>query len=200
MDPVYYPTMTVNWEEQWELFAPNYKDGYAHVPLKGGGQLRLKAGPGFGDLSHPTTRLSLKLLEEVITPGMRVLDIGCGSGVLTLSAALLGAKKVYGVDIDKQAVAHAQRNKKANSLDNVLFSYHIPTRFSPDLVLMNMILSEQKQAWNPLLKSRWIITSGVLASQKESYLALTESWGWTLCSAHADSGWLAFLFKEKGRS
>jgi ribosomal protein L11 methyltransferase len=186
--------MHVDWEEQWALFAPNFYEGCAHIKLKNERTLKLKPGPGFGDLSHPTTRLCLSLLEGHITPKTTLLDIGCGSGILTLASSLLGAKSAYGIDIDEEAIAHARLNEQENCLPNVHFSKKIPESFTPNLIIMNMIHSEQQCAWNYHFQAVPVITSGVLKTQRSKYLQLTQSWGWTLLSEHQESSWLAFLF------
>src|SRR3990172_3771542 len=77
----------INWMEQWEQFAPNFHDGYAHIDLSRFGAetpVRLKPGPGFGDLSHPTTRIMLELVGKRLKK-RPLIDIGSGSGILTLS-------------------------------------------------------------------------------------------------------------------
>jgi ribosomal protein L11 methyltransferase len=191
----------IDWEEQWRLFAPNFYDGCAHIPLSNGEEIRLKPGEGFGDLSHPTTQLMLKLMSSRVQNKI-VVDIGCGSGILSIAAAKLGAKKVYGIDIDPQALAHAKKNCEFNHCHKRVFIrktlpaevFHTPT-----VILMNMIMNEQKCAWksNQQLHSECIIASGILTEQKQAYLELVKSWGWPrpekICTK---SGWLGFLFFE----
>ena len=83
---------TVNWEEQWALFAESSFDGKAHIDLSqfgGASTLLLLPGPGFGDLSHPTTYLMLKMMQNRVQ-NLPVLDIGTGSGILALAALSLG--------------------------------------------------------------------------------------------------------------
>jgi ribosomal protein L11 methyltransferase len=76
--------------------------------------LVLDPGMAFGTGSHPTTRLCLEWLERCVRPGMSVLDYGCGSGILAIAAARLGATEVVGVDIDPQAVTSARHNAESN--------------------------------------------------------------------------------------
>jgi len=112
----------VIWDKQWELFSPNFKDGKAHIDLTPYGCpqiLQLYPGPGFGDLSHPTTRIVLRLMQPYIKD-QAVLDIGCGSGILSLAAAAMGASQVDGYDIDPEAVEHAKKNATLNSLKRLL--------------------------------------------------------------------------------
>ncbi|MDR2112587.1 MAG: 50S ribosomal protein L11 methyltransferase, partial [Candidatus Accumulibacter sp.] len=76
--------------------------------------LVLDPGMAFGTGSHPTTRLCLEWLERTVTPGCSMLDYGCGSGILGIAAARLGATDVLGVDIDPQAVTAARNNAARN--------------------------------------------------------------------------------------
>lgn len=149
----------IDWNEQWALHAPTFKNGFAHVSLKNGKSFRMMPGPGFGDLSHPTTRLMLEMLPEKIEG--TVLDIGCGSGVLSLAAKLLGADRVIGIDIEDGAISHARENAELNGLD-CFFGKTLPQIEDTPLILMNMISSEQKVAWKgiPSFEGALLITSG----------------------------------------
>ncbi len=78
--------------------------------------LRLDPGMAFGTGMHPTTQLCLETLEDLVTPGSDVIDLGCGSGILAIAAAKLGARRVLGVDIDPQAVRTARENIMLNGV------------------------------------------------------------------------------------
>jgi ribosomal protein L11 methyltransferase len=199
-----------DWQSQWEDHGHNYRDGYVHIGaefLAGKAvPLRLKPGAGFGDLSHPTTRLVLKFLMQEMKEET-VVDVGCGSGILALAAAALNSSHVYGIDIDPVAVQHAKENARLNQLDErctfcLPDQLAIPSQRCPVLILMNMIQSEQQTAWEslPMLHSRRgkCLTSGILSEERDSYLAQTAGWGWTLLDEKEESGWLAFLFRLKG--
>jgi ribosomal protein L11 methyltransferase len=82
--------------------------------------LLLDPGRSFGSGSHPTTRLVIAQLEELVAPGARVLDVGCGSGALSLAAARLGAASVDAIDIDPDALAATQENARRNGVDHVV--------------------------------------------------------------------------------
>jgi ribosomal protein L11 methyltransferase len=186
------------WTSQWELFAPNFKDGKAHLDLSPYGSqqtLQLLPGPGFGDFSHPTTRLTLKLMAPHV-PHNHVIDIGSGSGILSLAAAALGAKSVYGYDIDPDAVLHARQNANLNALP-IQFEHKPPTQTLPHtLILMNMISSEQESAWKAFFPSlrcpARLFTSGVL--DKEGYLLWAQQNNWTLIQSIEEESWWAFEF------
>jgi len=180
----------INWDEQWAQFAENFYDGKAHISL-GNATLLLLPGPGFGDLSHPTTRLMLQLMAGRVK-NQTVLDIGCGSGILTLAALLLGAKSAIGIDIDPEALVHAKKNAKLNNL-NATFTDKIPSKHY-SIALMNMILPEQKAVTKPQA-DLWI-TSGILVQQRKEYHALTETCDWKLLEEKRCGEWLGFVFKE----
>jgi len=185
----------VDWEEQWTLFAENFTEGKAHIHLTPTQTLLLTPGAGFGDLSHPTTYLMLEMMRERVA-GHSVIDIGTGSGILALSALLLGAESARGIDIDLAALTHARQNANLNGL-SATFSKTLPKNLpANNIFLMNMIFPEQcqfaPQRLNPLAKL-WIV-SGILEKQKEDYLAQTLKWGWKPVSEHHRSEWLGFIF------
>jgi ribosomal protein L11 methyltransferase len=214
----------INWSEQWETYSQFYHDGYVHVELKKlcpngwiqpqWSTIKLEPGPGFGDLSHSTTRLVLNLMQTKIIDRL-VIDVGCGSGVLSLAAVAMGAQKVYGIDIDDRAVAHAQTNGKLNLMEEMTVFIHSSeidkssvlvsasasvseTEEKPFVVLMNMIQSEQLVAWKSLAtyhsKVSDCFISGILAEGRDLYLEQTKSWGWRLQEEIQEEGWLAFHF------
>ena len=192
----------VDWESQWAEFAPGFKDGYAHVDLSRFGMtktLLLRPGPGFGDLSHPTTSLMLSCMAGEME-GQTILDIGCGSGILSLAALLMGAKNAIGIDIDAEALRHARKNGALNQLQRTaLFSKTLP-RQTRGVVLINMILSEQKTVLEtiPDLPSRaslWI-ASGFLVEQRSAALSLIHTLGFTPIEEKQEDEWLALKCKK----
>jgi ribosomal protein L11 methyltransferase len=195
----------INWTQQWEQFAPNFREGYAHIDLARFGAktpILLKPGPGFGDLSHPTTRLTLEMMGEKVQ-GRALIDIGAGSGILTLSAWALGAKSCLGIEIEPDAVLHARENAKANQADRQVKFFlpnEAPAAKGPLIILMNMILSEQRAAkgmYEPFFaQADTLITSGVLSMQRDLSVGQAEEWGWRLVDEKEEEGWMAFLFKK----
>lgn len=209
----------IDWESQWKEHGYRFREGYVHVDLadftekqKSPGclfpNLRLKPGPGFGDLSHITTRLALELLIAENSNAITI-DIGSGSGILALSAAALGAPFAYGIDIDPEAVLHAFENSVLNNLEHRC-AFFTPREFTVDLpnepllILMNMIGSEQMTAWDSLpdLHGRpaTYITTGILEEERESYLREAENRGWIFRNETTKEGWTAFVFTCKESS
>lgn len=197
------PDNEIDWHDQWAKHAPGFKDGLAHINFKQmglhvEGNIVLAPGSGFGDLSHATTRLVLSMMCPHVA-GQTVLDVGCGSGILSLAAAHFGAKSVYGIDIDNDAITHAQSNAALNNLSAVChFGKHAPIR--GDILLMNMIRLEQKEAFTSLSEEhkrfKKAFTSGILKEERTKYLELTRQWGWRCIQELQKSGWLGFYFEQ----
>jgi ribosomal protein L11 methyltransferase len=101
--------------------------------------LILDPGMAFGTGSHPTTRLCLEWLERTVSPSCSVLDYGCGSGILAIAAARLGAGRVAGVDIDPQAVASARANAERNEVSALFADSAEPVAGEYDLVVANIL-------------------------------------------------------------
>jgi ribosomal protein L11 methyltransferase len=150
-----------------------------HTPPAGATlAIRLDPGLAFGTGSHPTTRLILQRLEPLLrgaTRAPRVLDYGCGSGILAIAAAKLGAQDVAATDIDPQAVEATAANAKANGVQlHAALPDALPAG-NYDLVLAN-ILAGPLIALAPLLASRTraggrVLLSGVLRSQADDVAA-----------------------------
>lgn len=188
------PKETVNWDYIWSLHAPHYDQGVVKIPLKEEISLLLTPGPGFGDLSHPTTDLMLTMLKTIPLEGKIVVDIGVGSGILSLAALLLGAKKAYAFEIDPPSIQHSKKNAELNNLSHKILFNEIPACFS--IVLMNMISSEQRTALKeyPFIREQphTLLSSGVLVEEKKAYL--NERKEWTLNQLHLKEGWLGCHF------
>lgn len=116
-----------DWAEAWKahydiervgrvVVRPAWKE---YTPRPGEVAVALDPGMAFGTGQHPTTRMCLQALQEPIArlQGAKVLDLGCGSGILAIAAALLGAGRVLAVDIEEQAVAATRSNAALNGLD-----------------------------------------------------------------------------------
>ena len=190
----------IDWEAQWKAHAPNFHDGLVHMDA-GNRVVVMQPGPGFGDLSHPTTNLVLELMKDNVE-SKHVLDLGCGSGVLSLCAVAAGAESVVGIDIDPNAIEHAKQNAALNkmAIEFCLGRYLNYTHKNATL-LMNMISSEQQAAWRSLGQFQHcfgtMISSGVLAEERENYLNLLLSWGWQPHQESEKEGWLGFVCKRR---
>ncbi|WP_374277437.1 50S ribosomal protein L11 methyltransferase [Azonexus sp.] len=142
--------------------------------------LILDPGMAFGTGSHPTTRLCLEWLERNVEPGVSVLDYGCGSGILAIAAARLGAGRVAGVDIDPQAVEAANANAERNGVVADFADSAEALAGEYDLVVAN-ILSNPLRVLAPAICAHVrpggrLALSGILREQAEEIIAIYAQW------------------------
>lgn len=142
--------------------------------------LVLDPGMAFGTGSHPTTRLCLEWLECNVSPGCSLLDYGCGSGILAIAAARLGAGCVAGVDIDPQAVEAARTNAERNEVAAVFSDSTQSVAGEYDLVVAN-ILSNPLRVLAPAICAHVrpggrLALSGILREQADEIIAIYSQW------------------------
>ncbi|MFN4341336.1 MAG: 50S ribosomal protein L11 methyltransferase [Azonexus sp.] len=142
--------------------------------------LVLDPGMAFGTGSHPTTRLCLEWLERNVSAGCSVLDYGCGSGILAIAAAKLGAGRVAGVDIDPQAVEAAIANAERNGVTAAFADSAVPVAGEYDIVVAN-ILSNPLRVLAPAICAHVrpggrLALSGILREQAEEIIAIYAQW------------------------
>lgn len=160
--------------------------------------LILDPGMAFGTGSHPTTRLCLEWLERYVTADCSLLDYGCGSGILAIAAARLGANPVTGVDIDPQAVDAAKANAERNGVSAHFADSREPIDGQFDILIAN-ILANPLKALAPALAAHvrpggWLALSGILAEQEEELMAIYSPW-FAMAVADRREGWVCL----KGR-
>ena len=142
--------------------------------------IALDPGLAFGTGAHPSTLLCLRWLVENLRYGASVLDYGCGSGILAIAAAKLGAGRVTGIDIDPQAITTSRANAAANE---VIVEFGLPEDLPAepvDVALAN-ILANPLELMAPLLAARVrgrgsIVLSGILEAQVDTVVAAYERW------------------------
>lgn len=154
--------------------------------------LVLDPGLAFGTGSHPTTRLCLRWLERMIRGGERVLDYGCGSGILAIAALRLGAGEALGVDVDPLALVAARANAARNQVDARFINTETASDFQADLVAAN-ILANPLILLAPLFagylsQGGRIALSGILEIQTEEVMAAYAPW-FALRVGGVDGGW-----------
>jgi len=162
--------------------------------------LRLDPGLAFGTGSHATTHLCLAWLRETLSPGETVLDYGCGSGILAIAAAKLGARDVAGTDIDPQALVASRANA---TLNGVAATFAAPDALSAranDVVVAN-ILAHPLVLLAPALSARTarggrIALSGILAAQADEVVAAYTRWFTLGVWRHLD-GWVLVTGKRR---
>ena len=174
------------------------------------GRVPIYLNPGltFGTGSHPTTQLCLELLEEVVADGDKVLDLGCGSGILGIAALGLGAAHVIGVDIDPKAVDVAYENAEMNGIGrdrltvlagNVLGDPKLAAKLEPGqnkVVLANIvadvIIPLSAVAGSFMTQDGVFLTSGIIDTRADEVAAAIEANGFVITRRLERSGWCAF--------
>ena len=136
--------------------------------------IRLDPGLAFGTGTHPTTRLCLEWLARQSLQGSRVLDYGCGSGILAIAAAKFGAGAVVGVDIDPDAVLATQANATANAVTLRAGLPDLVSELKFDIVVAN-ILSAPLKLLAPAIAAHvnpcgWLVLSGILDRQADELI------------------------------
>ncbi len=166
----------------------------------------LDPGMAFGTGLHPSTRLSVLGLEAEIRPGMRVIDVGCGSGVLTIPAALLGAASVDAVDIEPVAVRSTRENAARNGvLDRVRVAEGSVGPDGPftgeyDLVLANIIARVLTELADPLVASLapggTLVLAGIIEGKEAGVRAAFDAHGLEFLRRVQMEDWISLVYRK----
>lgn len=167
--------------------------------------VELDPGMAFGTGTHETTRMCMAHLEKYIDKNSRVLDVGCGSGILSITSLLIGAKEVMGVDIDPVAVKVAIENGKMNGFDQPAYTIKRGNLVDEaegkyDVIVANIIADviigvcgDVKQF---LADDGVFISSGIIIDRKDDVKnALTEK-GYTIIDCVEEGEWVSFVCKN----
>ena len=213
-----------DWANNWKQFykplpvgerlyiIPEWEKDSAPLPL---GKVPLYLNPGliFGTGSHASTQLCLEELERFTAPGASVLDLGCGSGILSIAALALGGVLAVGVDIDPKAVGVAYENAAMNGIGretytvlagDVLSDRKLAARLSErryDLVLANIvadvIIPLAPHVDCLLAQGGRFLCSGIIDTRADEVAAALEKAGLTIVSRWERSGWVAFTAQRR---
>ena len=212
-----------DWENNWKQFYKPMEIGdrlivipdWEEADPQGRVALRLNPGLTFGTGSHATTRLCLQALEKLVRPGMSVLDLGCGSGILSIAALLLGADRAYACYIDEKAVDVAYENAALNGVGRDRYTVRAGDVLSDqglrrdmgggwDIVVANIvadvIIALAPAALDLMKPGGVFLCSGIIDQRADEVRAALEAQGFTIREANTSEGWYSFLCGGPGEA
>lgn len=166
--------------------------------------IELDPGMAFGTGTHPTTVMCLQALENVVSKHDTVIDVGTGSGVLSIGAAMLGAEKVHALDLDEVAVTAARENVELNKVDDVVQVFHgnlLDTVKEPADVVVANILAEiivtfTDDAYSIVKPGGVYVTSGIIGAKKDEVKEALENSGFTIEEVLMMEDWVAIIARR----
>ncbi len=207
------------WQESWKrhfhvlrigkriVICPTWRD---HIPQPDEIVVSLDPGMAFGTGHHPTTRMCLEFIEALVQPGHRVLDVGCGSGILSIASAKLGSAKVIGYEIEEAAARVARENAVHNKVESVVTTIHgslgdqVEREQGYDVVLANIsakVVSDlSAELADAVAPGGHIVVSGVIGSRRDEVCGILEQSGLTLTDEMKSDDWVALVYSAAGRA
>ncbi|MBQ6019924.1 MAG: 50S ribosomal protein L11 methyltransferase [Clostridia bacterium] len=202
-----------DWENNWKQYFKPIKVGekllirpvWEEIPdTEGRVVLDLEPGVAFGSGTHETTQLCLSVLEKYVTPGCTMLDVGCGSGILSAASLLLGASHVTGVDIDPLAVKTAAENIKRNGFGEDRYTLihgnlTDKVRGTFDVIAANIVadaiiaLSGGVRAF--MRPDTVYIVSGIIENRERDVTDALDALGFLIRERYERNGWLCLAVK-----
>lgn len=214
-DAVFTPIADRNWMEAWKehykpipvgeklIIVPAWLESpdLTRIPI------RIDPGMAFGTGTHPTTQLCLELLEKYIAPGEDVIDVGCGSGILSIGALKLGAGRALAVDIDQASVDATLENAAANDIESgllvglgsvdELLAEKFDFQQAPLVlanILANILIRLFELGMGKLVsKNGVLILSGILEEQADNVTRVAAEHGYNLIEKRQIGDWVALV-------
>jgi ribosomal protein L11 methyltransferase len=214
-EALFTPIADQNWMEAWKehykpipvgeklIIVPAWLESpdATRIPI------RIDPGMAFGTGTHPTTQLCLELLEKYIAPGKDVIDVGCGSGILSIGALKLGAGRALAVDIDQASVDATHENAAANGIKtgllvglgsvDELLSNKFEFQQAPLVlanILANILIRLLESGMGKLVcKDGVLILSGILEEQADNVLQVAVKQGFKLIEKRQIGDWVALV-------
>ena len=220
LEPTIAQMPETDWEESWKDNYPAVEVGENLIVVpywsadETGGRTPIILDPGltFGTGAHPSTQMVMESMEEIVKPGFHCLDLGSGSGILSIAALRLGAETAVGIDIDPKAEGIARENAAYNNFEapaftaltgNVTEDKRLMQRLSQDeydLVLVN-IVADVIIGLSPVLpefltEKSTLICSGILDVRLDEVVAALEAAGLTVTRIRAKEDWRCVTAKR----
>ncbi len=201
------------WKDKWkEYFKPAHISDRIVVkptweeyePAEGEIVIEIDPGMAFGTGTHETTSMCIKALEKYITPGASMLDAGCGSGILSIAGARLGAADVLGVDIDEEAVRVSEENFELNGTSDVcraeVGDVTKGVNYQADIVAANLMAELLCMIAGGLAahmkKCGVLVSSGILNEKEEMVRSAFENAGLTIIEVMHDGEWCCIIAEK----
>ena len=180
----------------WEEYTPNEDEVI----------VKIDPGMAFGTGTHETTRLVMKILQDEVFGGECVLDVGCGSGILAIAAAKLGAESCFAYDIDPVAVKVARENARAAGCDNITVGESDLLRgverhpggynICVANIVADIIIRMLPDIGSYLAPGAPIILSGIVKEREADIVAESRKHGYTLCRTERENDWVALMIRK----
>ncbi|MDE5600129.1 MAG: 50S ribosomal protein L11 methyltransferase, partial [Oscillospiraceae bacterium] len=206
-------TEPTDWENKWKEFyhpirvgrniiiCPKWKNYNLNE-----NEIKVVLDPGmaFGTGMHETTKMCIELLEDLVTHDCKILDIGCGSGILSITSLMLGSKSTIGVDIDPLAVKVSNENAKLNNLNNNAYEFiygNLTEKISGkfDIICANIVADVIIKMLNNIKyfmhKNSFLICSGIIKSKKGDVIDKLESKNLIVKTIKEKNDWIALCCK-----
>ena len=203
-----------DWAENWKKYYKPFRIG-THLVVKptwesydlrpGDVLVELDPGMAFGTGTHETTNMCMALLEKHLKDGMRVMDVGTGSGILAIAAAKLGAKDVLAIDIDPDAVKVAKENVLHNGVDahvrvvqgDLVKSEAMPCELAVANIVADAICMLAGPLTRHLLPGGLLICSGIIREREQDVLDAVRAAGYTVIDRMEKGEWVALTLQNK---
>lgn len=161
-------------------------------------------GMAFGTGTHPTTVLCVQALERYVKQGDLVIDVGCGSGILSIASGLLGAKNVMAYDLDDVAISSTNYNASLNGLEttihaqqnNLLDGINETVDVIVSNILAEIIVTFVDDAWECLNQEGYFITSGIISEKNEMVVSKLKESGFNIISSHEQNDWVVIVAQK----
>jgi len=179
----------------WEKY--NKKENNVH-------EIKIDPGMAFGTGTHPTTILSIQGLESIVQKNDIILDVGSGSGILSIASILLGARTVFAYDLDEIAVKSTIANRDLNQFqkkvivnqNNLLQGVSKKANVIVSNILADILIDLIEDAWNNLQNDGYFITSGIIAAKQDKVRKKLEENSFRIIQTNTLENWVSFIAQK----
>lgn len=206
-----YSLIKDDWKEKWKegfekvnitkdiLIKPSWDNNSYDEKI----QIKIDPGMAFGTGTHETTSLCIKMLDKYLKPNYSVLDLGCGSGILSIVASKLNASKIHAIDIDPESIEASKENFIMNNVNNVeLLEGNLKDIYKdkPDILVANILsgilIMLIKDIVNSMSKETIFISSGITTSKMDEVICEYVRNGLEIIDKKIDGNWVTLIAKK----